>query len=157
MSSIDLATRICDYVRAVKDANDDRLNLLAEMSSLATLLYILRDRFLDAADKSEPGFIDMLVQAGIQKALNECHSALQSVALGSDGLDRLVNKLKWPFRRDEIQQTIGKIEILDISCTPSIPHVRFLHCLLKSASISFILSGDSWKQFETTSGLLAWM
>ena len=87
--------------------------MLAETSSLATLLYILHDRFLDAADKSgKPRFIDMLVQAGIQKALNECHLALQSVTFGLDGLDRLVNRLKWPFCQDEIQQTIGKIECL---------------------------------------------
>jgi uncharacterized phage infection (PIP) family protein YhgE len=113
VSAINLTKQIRDYLQAVKDADDDRLNLFAEISELRALLNILHQGVSDQTDKSG------LVQTGIQPALNQCLSALRIIDSklkvpqhGSSRLDKLVKKLEWPFHRDEIQETLKKIERL---------------------------------------------
>jgi hypothetical protein len=61
-SSVHITQQICDYLQAVKGADDERLNLCAEISALGALLNILRNGFSDPTDKSG------LVQTGIQPA-----------------------------------------------------------------------------------------
>jgi len=113
ISAINLTKQICDYLQAVKDADDDRLNLCAEISELRALLNILHQGVSDQTDRSG------LVQTGIQPALNQCLSALRFIDSklkvpqhGSSRFHKLVKKLEWPFGRDEIQETLKKIERL---------------------------------------------
>jgi hypothetical protein len=109
-SAINLTTQICNYIRAVKDADDERSNLSTEITELRALLNILHQGVSDQTHRSG------LVQTGIQPALEQCLSALRIIDSklqhGSSRLDKLVKKLEWPFGRDEIQETLKKVERL---------------------------------------------
>ncbi|KAF8878411.1 hypothetical protein BD779DRAFT_1474773 [Infundibulicybe gibba] len=124
VGTIDLASKLINYVKTFKGGKQNRLELISELSALKTLLEIMSGRLSNTnVDGSGDDISNNLVKAGIKGPLNACYGALKFTV---DSLERTAQKytgkpppfgriirdLKWPFRQEDIKAMLGKIERL---------------------------------------------
>ncbi|KAF8877288.1 hypothetical protein BD779DRAFT_117789 [Infundibulicybe gibba] len=122
-STIDLINKIVSYLQVVRSAEVDCLKLLSGVSALSSLLELLRHRLDSTSADSWNDDVSRAVKASIKGSLDQCHQALESIVLrlsttlmfGTRSLWwplKRTQKLKWPFRREEINVALVKIEHL---------------------------------------------
>ncbi|KAF8878400.1 hypothetical protein BD779DRAFT_1803631, partial [Infundibulicybe gibba] len=128
VGAIDLAEKLIGYVKAVKGAERDRLEVSSEVSALKTLLEIMRGRLGNAsANDSSDDISNRVVKTGIEGSLGTCYGALKSAV---DRLENLapnvpntreqfrvsvaewLKNAKWPFHQGEIKTLLTSIERL---------------------------------------------
>lgn len=131
VNAIHLAHRIIEYIQAVKDADEDCLKLTSEVSSIETLLLMLRDRIAEARQDPTNTWLSAIVALGIPGGpLDQCKFALEKIAsvlVPSEGVRKLGRKLIWPFKRGDLSEYMATIERL-----------KTLISLVFQASLSFV-------------------
>lgn len=112
ISVIQLTGTVTQYLVSVKGASRDRQKIYNELSSITSILFVLKDQ----ADEAEhDGSWDTTLRAldmpkgpleQFQKALETLAAKLAPV----DGLKKLHKSLMWPFQEKEIKDILSTIE-----------------------------------------------
>ncbi|KAL8838546.1 MAG: hypothetical protein Q9170_002088 [Blastenia crenularia] len=109
---LDLASSVVQYLKAVKDASDDRRKLILEIGSITGFLYLLKD---SAEASSAPATSTTLQSlcipqgplAQFETALNKIASKLRPT---HGSFRRTGRALLWPFQKSEIADILYRIE-----------------------------------------------
>ncbi|KAF8998290.1 hypothetical protein BDQ17DRAFT_820175 [Cyathus striatus] len=137
-NAIDLAEKVITYVKEARNAFEESSEVLSEVSSLLPLLSILHARIANPDNSNE--FSTLLVNAGLKTHLTNCASSLQHLAKILEPYGRAVTKykkiaakMKWPFKKEEVEEHLQKIErmksLIMLSCQASL--VDFVSCVEK--------------------------
>ncbi|KAF8998291.1 hypothetical protein BDQ17DRAFT_1428571 [Cyathus striatus] len=128
-SAIDLAQKVITYVKEASNAFEESSKVLSEVSFLQPLLSILHSRMADPAQSN--GFSMSLINAGLKTHLANCDSSLQHLAKTLEPFKRsttkynkLTARMKWPFKKEEIQEHLQNIEqmksLIMLTCQASL-------------------------------------
>jgi hypothetical protein len=113
ISLIDLTKRIVQYTRDVKGANQERLKLSSEVSSVQAMLLVLQDYTTEShGDGSNPRLSGISVLAIEGGPLDQCKVALEAISSHLKPSPGAKKALMWPFQSGEINSHLAKVERL---------------------------------------------
>lgn len=103
---------VLGYLSDIRDASEERIRLLLELSSITGILLTLKD----LAQRAEAGeeYLDAIRSLHVPNGpLAQFKSALDRLAKKLEpatGLRRVGKVLAWPFKKEEIKDILGIIE-----------------------------------------------
>ncbi len=108
VSLLHLAGAVIKYLSILKDASDDVKALVLELCSIRGLLSTIKDLVTE-----ESILHDSL--GGHDGLFSQIESSLQSLAskiesTSTTGAQKLVQKIRWPLRKEEIKDVLSSIE-----------------------------------------------
>ncbi len=110
---LQLTTNIITYLGEVHSATEDRRQLLAEISSIAGSLYVLKDSAEQAKSDDQVSNVltTLAVPSGPLEQLTATLEHLAAKLMPTDGFGRKIGKaLVWPFQKAETKDILLKIE-----------------------------------------------
>jgi hypothetical protein len=113
VSAISMTGDLIAYFRSVKGFPKEHRQFLRELSSLQALLDEIQ--FFQDDEPSEKwcqGFQATVVNSGILENYNEAITALNEKAKPKGGMQRGIQKMGWSFTKEEIGNTLEKLERL---------------------------------------------
>jgi hypothetical protein len=109
---LQLTSTVVQYITDVKDASEERLRIRDEISGTSYLLYMLKDRVLQAS-LGEPWLLTVQSLDVPKGPLEQFKKALEQLATRltpSKRLKKVGKALTWPFQREEIKEILSMIE-----------------------------------------------
>ena len=111
---INTTAQTIQYLKDVRDAPEDRAQILGETASLLGLLKDLRAR-VEHANQTDPWYVRIRLLEGQGGPLDQYQSAMIVLAKKlkpESGLKKLEKRLLWTFDRKQIKATLDLIERL---------------------------------------------
>lgn len=112
-NTLNLAATVLNYVKAVRGGADERSKLLTEISSLRAVLSVLDVCIRNQPDRTKTLFILFTPDGPLDQCnlvLQELESKLKPPVTGTRLGWR--KKLKWPWERTEVLESLAQIERL---------------------------------------------
>ena len=113
IATLQLTASIMEYLKAVHDAQKDRINFLSEVSMLHRLLAALQIRVEKANGSNDPWFIqvrELGIERGPLDRLKSHLKHLESKLKPAKGLKAVGRTLAWKFDKADIESIISSIE-----------------------------------------------
>ncbi len=109
---LQLSRKIIQYLRDLKSTSRDRDTLLCEVASVTSFLSILKDQAqqADSSDTWRTTIASLDVPRGPLEQFKAALERLASKLAPSKGLEKIVNKLIWPFQKQEALEILNIIE-----------------------------------------------
>jgi hypothetical protein len=109
---LQLTSTAVQYITDAKDASEERLRIRDEISSTSYLLYMLKDRVLQAS-LGEPWLLTVQsldVPKGPLEQFKKALGQLAAKLTPSKRLKKVGEALTWPLQREDIEEILSMIE-----------------------------------------------
>lgn len=110
---IEASTKFVGYLNKIKDAPQDRVRCAAEILSLCSLLFTLRDH-IEKSDSTKwySTVQSLAIEDGPLDQFKQALETLHSKVADGGRLKRVGEVLMWKFQKEEIASILGQIERL---------------------------------------------
>ena len=107
---VQLTGTVIEYLHGVKGASEDRQNILSELTSVSSMLFILQD-CVDQQEDSWSLTLKLLNGSeGLLAQLRTSLGILVSKLSPVKGLKKVGKAFAWPFQKGEIKEILNIIE-----------------------------------------------
>ena len=110
---LELTSTVTQYLKDVKDGSEDRARISSEMTSVTSILFLLREQARE--DKQNASWTSTFQSLNVEKGpLDQIRMALErlskELAPGATRLRKVGKAMSWPFKKAEIEEILGIIE-----------------------------------------------